>query len=71
MSHGIGYDYVISEPAPSNGGATRVDTAADWVATARSAMNDALWFISFGWRYQENNDDNTYAAFPLVLNRKE
>ena len=66
MSHGIGYDSVISE-APSNEGATQVDNTADWGATARSAMNDALWFISFGWLYQDNLDDNTNAAFPLIL----
>ena len=70
MSHGIGYDYVISEPAPSNGGATRVDTAADWGATARSAMNEVLP-TGFGWQYVVNDDGNTNAAFPLVLNRKE
>jgi len=65
MSHGIGYDSVISEPAPSNEGATRVDTAADWGETPRSAMNEAL--PGFGWQYVVNDDGNTNAAFPLIL----
>jgi len=70
ISHGIGYNYAISEPAPSNEGATQVDNTADWGATAMGAMNEALP-TGFGWQYVANPDGNTSEVFPLVLNRKE
>lgn len=68
MSHGIGYDSVISEPAPSNEGATRVDEYVGWKSIAMGAMNDALP-TGFGWKYVINDDDNTSEAFPLILEK--
>ena len=68
MSHGIGFDNVISEPAPSNEGATRVNEYVDWNSIAMGAMNDALP-TDFGWKYIITPDSNTSEAFPLILEK--